>query len=89
MMNYEFSRAMVAERRQAARRAGEQARIISEVRAARRDKRADGPRPRTVIARGMRPAPGSRRVTSTAGPSTRVRGTSGRMSGRCVGPRYG
>ena len=53
-MNYEFSRAMIAERQQAARRAGEQARIISEARAARRDKRADGPRPRTVIARGMR-----------------------------------
>ena len=77
MMNYEFSRAMIAERQQAARRAGEQARIISEARAARRGKRTR---------RRSHPAAEQMR---TAGPSTRVRGTSGRMSGRCVGPRYG
>ena len=54
MMHYEFSRAMIAERQQAARRAGEQARIISEARAARREQRANSPRRRTIIARGIR-----------------------------------
>ena len=53
-MNSELSRAMITERQQAARRAGEQSRAISEARAATRDKRADGPRPRTGIARGIR-----------------------------------
>jgi hypothetical protein len=45
---------MIAEQHQAARRTGEQARAISEARAAKRGERADSPRPRTVIARGMR-----------------------------------
>jgi len=53
-MNSELSRAMIAEQHQAARRTGEQARAISEARAAKRGERADSPRPRTVIARGMR-----------------------------------
>jgi hypothetical protein len=45
---------MITERQQAARRAGEQTKAISEARAAARSKRAINFRPRTVIVRGMR-----------------------------------
>ena len=61
MMSSELRKAMIAERQAAARRAGEQARAISEARAAisearaaSREARASRPRPRTIIARGMR-----------------------------------
>jgi hypothetical protein len=60
-MNSELSKAMMDERQAAARRAGEQARGIGEARAAARDaraaardERASRPRPRAVIARGVR-----------------------------------
>ncbi len=53
-MNSEVSRAMIAERQEVARRAGEQTRALSEARAAARDKRTAASRPRAVIARGMR-----------------------------------
>ena len=53
MMHYELSRAIIADRQEAARRAGERARVLSEARAAR-DERAGGSRPRAVIARGIR-----------------------------------
>ena len=52
-MNSELSRAMVAGRQQAARRAAQQARAVREARAAR-GKRAGESRPRAVIARGIR-----------------------------------
>jgi hypothetical protein len=53
-MNSEVSKAMITERKEAARRAGEQTRALSEAREAARVKRAVIVRPRAVIARGMR-----------------------------------
>jgi hypothetical protein len=61
MMNSALPKAIIAERQAAARRAGERARAISvaraaerEARATARDERASRPRPRAVVAWGMR-----------------------------------